>query len=173
MYEYNLYLTGSKSLPYLNNSNKDTDILILTEENLDSYTKLQLRFELKNTYPQIKNMDCRFTSVNNVQYIYYYELYFLQPIKTEHEFKVKSIFELKKQILRDCFFYLSESLYYMWYHCLTNIFIFENNSLEFTEKQKKELNLFYQHKKSNIEFYTSEKRKELMDRIVKLGALED
>ena len=170
---YNLYLTGSKTLPFIENSNKDTDILVLSTETITTFSTI--KHQVKEKYTDFNNIDIHFQTIDTLSYLfayYMYLLHYIQPLEENITIELPSVFDNKKEILYRCKDLIENDVISRWYHCLINICIFENNSYDFTDEQIQEINFYYKNKK-NYETLNEEHRIKLLERIKFILSVEE
>ena len=169
----NIFITGSRTMPWLNTSNtSDIDILIHSQHRLPKIERDQLMQKLLEKYSSRGILDFHFVSGDCESHVFAYCFQYAEELEHNQDLPLPDLIELREYVLDDAYWFVEHSLYKKYYHCLYNIYMYENwynnQTLELTTDQKEKINELYQHKRGDESWFTEELRADMLTRIEKL-----
>ena len=133
---------GSRSLPFIENPH-DHDYLFYVHDNKDLKKCVNL-FKLKETYGQNEDWGVNDYETFKPRPRWAYQYNFHEAIYGDYCPKfdfVNNANAVKKELVDNAYGKQMSDIKKGWYHVLANIYVLETGSNEFTDEQKKNINL--------------------------------
>lgn len=104
----------------------DVDLIIYSKHILPRVEKDALMKDLRERYGSLGQLDFHFIAKDCEKYLWMYNHFCMEELEHNQDLPLPDLAEFREYILEECLWYVRESVYRVWYHCLYNICMYEN-----------------------------------------------